>query len=145
MATTKKRDTAALKSAFLEAYASTGSYRAAASEAGVSPRSISRWRLDDPDFAEGIVEVRGVLVETLASSLYQRALVDDTTAGIYLLKCWEPSVYNRAPQPTARPEVEERGEIRVEIIAPDGGRQALMDKLSQQSRRMEGTGAEAGY
>ena len=69
----KRPTPARLKTYFLRVFERCGSQSEAAARAGVTPRTVQRWRTTDPRFAERYDEIRARRVELLEDLALQRA------------------------------------------------------------------------
>lgn len=112
-------------------------------EAGVSRRTIFRWMADNPELREEFDSIREAMVSAVEDTLFQKAMGGDVTAAIFMLKSWRPERYHRSPAAAPASAVESP-QITIEVIEPSGARQALIDRLSQQARRMEAS-TETGW
>jgi hypothetical protein len=142
----QKKDRAAAWKTFIEAYERLGLVDRAIEEADISRRTIFRWMADNSKFREEFVSAREAMVCAVEDTLFQKAIGGDVTAAIFMLKSWRPERYHRSPTPPPASADESR-QITIEVIEPSGARQALIDRLNQQARRMEaakGLDAEAG-
>ena len=79
-------DSVTAKKKFLEGLVKKCSVYHAAQIAGISRMTAYRWRKDDLDFAGAMDSAIEDAVDTVESSLYERALAGDTTATIFFLK-----------------------------------------------------------
>lgn len=62
--------------------------------AGVKRELFYRWKKEYPKYAKLVDEARADKTERLESELYRRAIDGDTTASIFLLKCYDPQKFN---------------------------------------------------
>jgi hypothetical protein len=81
------------RAVFLRALAKSPSVTAACRAAGVPRMTAYDHRERDPEFAAKWDSALNESLDTLEAALYQRALKDDTYAGIALLKAHRPSLY----------------------------------------------------
>ena len=71
---------------FLEALATKLSVTTAAKAAGVDRVTAYRWRESDEAFAEAWDAAKESAIDTLETSLFERAVAKDTIAAIFMLK-----------------------------------------------------------
>ena len=86
------------KEMFLAAHKLGISVANSARVAGVSRRTIYRWRDKDPEFAKGWREAREGLVEDLEMEAYKRAFKGNDRLLMFLLKSYKPTTYNERLQ-----------------------------------------------
>jgi hypothetical protein len=68
-------------------------YNAAARKARVTRQTLHNWRKADPGFAERCEQARADGFDAVEDALITRAVKDDTTAAIFMLKSWRPERY----------------------------------------------------
>lgn len=83
----------ATQDAFLQAYGETGNVMAACQRANIGHTTLYHWRGEDPVFAARWNEPKEEMTVRLEGRLYERAMNDDTTAAIFLLKSLRPHIY----------------------------------------------------
>jgi hypothetical protein len=79
-------DRVTVKKEFLEVLRNKCSVYHAAKQVGVSRKTVYQWRHQDLEFASEWESTIEDAVDTVESSLYERALAGDTTATIFFLK-----------------------------------------------------------
>jgi hypothetical protein len=65
----------------------------AITKARIGRQAFYDWRHDDPAFEERLLAARQQGIDAIEDSLTRRALSNDTTAAIFLLKSLRPTVY----------------------------------------------------
>lgn len=89
-----RHDSTDLKKAdFIVELTATYSVYHASKKAGIGRRTAYTWRKLDPEFARQWDEALEDSIDALEKSLYERALVKDTLAAIFLLKGAKPEKY----------------------------------------------------
>jgi hypothetical protein len=81
------------KADFIAALAGKFSVFHAAHAAGVGRRTVYQWRDADEEFAQAWEDAQADAVDALEQSLYERAKMHDTVAGIFLSKGARPHIY----------------------------------------------------
>lgn len=81
-----KGDKVTVKKEFIEVLRAKCSVYHAAKEVDVSRKTVYQWRHQDLEFAQAWDAAIEDAVDTVESSLYERALAGDTTATIFFLK-----------------------------------------------------------
>lgn len=79
------------KRKFIEGMIKTHTVYRAATIAGVSKKTAYNWYHSDPQFAEAWDEAEDSSTDRLESSMYERAVANDTISGIFLLKKYRPA------------------------------------------------------
>lgn len=77
----------------LEALRERPVFSSACRKARVSRVAFYEWRRDDPAFDANVLAARQQGLDAIEDALHQRALKNDTTAGIFLLKSLRRDVY----------------------------------------------------
>ena len=120
-------DKAAIKKAFIEGLSEFGTVLHGAEAAGINPDTAYRWRKVDAEFAQEWAGAIKAAQNNLERSMYERAMAGDTTAGIFMLKAFDPKKYRD------RVDIHQKTEGNVEIRfagkSPEQIRQIVRDRL----------------
>ena len=81
------------EAAILAALREHPSLTRAARRARIAKSSIFLWRAEDPAFKARCEAAREAGIDAVEDALMDRATTDDTTAAIFLLKCWRRERY----------------------------------------------------
>ncbi len=68
-------------------------FASAARRARIARTTLTRWRKEDPEFDAACLAAREEGLDALEDSLMQRAMKNDTTAAIFLLKSLRREIY----------------------------------------------------
>ena len=77
----------------LQALREKPTYSSAARKARISRTTLTNWRQDDPDFAAACELAREAGMDAIEDKLVDRAMKNDTTAAIFMLKSWRRERY----------------------------------------------------
>ena len=127
----------AKKLELLEARTRKLSYTAAAREAGVSRRALFDLRKSDPDFAEAMELAKDEAIETLESSVYERAFKDPILA-MFVLKGHRPEYNDKYQAAMAFARASGTGELAQAILKAAEVIDKLTDGYSPRRRGERG-------
>jgi hypothetical protein len=137
-----------LKEPFLKYYRERRAIGMAAEQAGVTQRTVRRWRDSDRDFREKFEEIDGLITDELRSSTLERAIngvaqpgpggklrleYSDTLAALHL-KQRDPSFRERVQVEIVQKEISRAIAELVEIIRKEAP-PAIADRIAKQLKK----------
>lgn len=102
----------------LQALREKPTYSYAARKAKIARTTLTRWRADDPDFNDACTAARNEGLDAIEDNLVERAMKNDTTAAIFMLKSLRREIYGD--------KIQHSGEVGTVVIReihvpkPDG-------------------------